>query len=306
MQHTRLNDSTLKPSTTQRVLITGSNGQLGYELKRLAPQGFELLAVDVDQLDITSASAVDAFFKEHQPDAVINAAAYTAVDKAETERELAYAVNATGPLFLAQACADTGIPMVQVSTDFVFDGNQSTPYQPEDKPNPISVYGDSKLKGEQAVTELLGNKASIIRTAWVYSAHGNNFVKTMLRLMAEKDQLGVVADQIGTPTRASSLAQACWNACLNLMEGKEGGMYHWTDAGAASWYDFAEAIQEEAIILGMLDKRIPVNPIPASAYPTPAKRPSFSVLGKTSVYEQLNMQPMHWRQNLRLMLQELI
>ncbi|WP_238593674.1 dTDP-4-dehydrorhamnose reductase [Endozoicomonas atrinae] len=305
MQQTRLNDSTLKPATTLRVLITGANGQLGYELKRTAPEGFELLAVDIDQLDITAASAVNAFFKEHQPDAVINAAAYTAVDKAETDRELAYAVNATGPRFLAQACADAGIPMVQVSTDFVFDGNQSTPYQPEDKPSPISVYGDSKLKGEQAVTEILGNKASIIRTAWVYSAHGNNFVKTMLRLMAEKDQLGVVADQIGTPTRASSLAQACWNACLNLMEGQEGGMYHWTDAGAASWYDFAEAIQEEAIILGMLDKRIPVNPIPASAYPTPAKRPSFSVLDKTSAYEQLNMKPLHWRHNLRAMLEEL-
>ena len=195
--------------------------------------------------------------------------------------------------------------MVQVSTDFVFDGNQSTPYQPEDKPNPISVYGDSKLKGEQAVSDLLGAKASIIRTAWVYSTHGNNFVKTMLRLMAEKDELGVVADQIGTPTRANSLAQACWKACLNLLEDKEGGMYHWTDAGAASWYNFAKAIQEEAIILGMLDKRTTVNPIPASAYPTPAKRPPYSVLDKTSAYEQLNMKPVHWRVSLRAMLEEL-
>lgn len=302
-----------------RILITGSNGQLGYELKRTAPESFKLLAVDVDQLDITSATAVDAFFKAHKPDAVINAAAYTAVDKAETDREMAYAVNATGPRFLAQSCADAGIPMVQVSTDFVFDGSQSTPYQPEDKPNPISVYGDSKLKGEQAVLELLGNKAAIIRTAWVYSSHGNNFVKTMLRLMAEKDQLGVVADQIGTPTWAKTLAEACWSASCKLLaeSGKQektdslqltaySSTHHWTDAGAASWYDFAEAIQEEAIILGLLDKRIPVNPIPASAYPTPAKRPSFSVLDKTSAYSQLNMKPLHWRQNLRLMLQELV
>ena len=293
-----------------KVLITGSKGQLGYELERTAPEGFELLAVDVDQLDITSAVAVDAFFKEHQPDAVINAAAYTAVDRAETDREMAYAVNATGPRFLAQACADAGIPMVQVSTDFVFDGNQSTPYQPEDKPNPISVYGDSKLKGEQAVTEILGNKAIIIRTAWVYSTHGNNFVKTMLRLMAEKDQLGVVADQIGTPTWARSLANGCWRSVsalkrLNVETLERCNIYHWTDAGAASWYDFAEAIQEEAIILGMLDKRTTVNPIPASAYPTPAKRPPYSVLDKTSAYEQLNMKPVHWRVSLRAMLEEL-
>lgn len=321
MQHSRLNDSTLKPSTPLnrlsglKVLITGSKGQLGYELERTAPEGIELLAVDVDQLDITSAVAVDTFFKEHQPDAVINAAAYTAVDKAETDREMAYAVNATGPRFLAQACADAAIPMVQVSTDFVFDGNQSTPYQPEDKPNPTSVYGDSKLKGEQAVTEILGNKAIIIRTAWVYSTHGNNFVKTMLRLMAEKDQLGVVADQIGTPTWAWTLANGCWQAVTKLKvesfqrlnDSTLGrcNIYHWTDGGVASWYDFAEAIQEEAIILGMLDKRIPVNPIPAGAYPTPAKRPPYSVLDKTSAYQQLNMKPMHWRVSLRAMLEEL-
>ncbi len=289
-----------------RLLITGANGQLGYELKRTAPEGVELLTVDVDQLDITSAVAVESFFKQYKPDALINAAAYTAVDKAETDYELAYAVNATGPRFLAQACADIAIPMVQVSTDFVFDGERSTPYQPKTTPKPISVYGDSKLKGEQAVIEILGSKVSIIRTAWVYCAHGNNFVKTMLRLMQEKDQLGVVADQIGTPTWAKGLAQACWSAYANLMQGKEGGVFHWTDAGVASWYDFATAIQEEAITLGLLEKSIPINQIPASAYPTPAKRPSFSVLDKASAYEQLNMKQTHWRQNLRLMLQELI
>lgn len=289
-----------------RILITGANGQLGYELNRAAPDGVELLLVDVDQLDITDAETIGTFFAQHKPSAVINAAAYTAVDKAESDNELAYAVNATGPQLLAQACAKAVIPMVQVSTDFIFDGSQSAPYQPEDKPNPISVYGDSKLKGEQAVTEILGNKASIIRTAWVYSVHGNNFVKTMLRLMTEREQLGVVADQMGTPTWANSLAHACWNACLNLMEGKEGGVYHWTDAGTASWYDFAVAIQDEALGLGMLDRRIPINPIATSAYPTPAARPSYSVLDKATAYEQLDMHPTHWRANLRAMLNELL
>ena len=304
-----------------KVLITGSNGQLGYELKRTAPEDCELICVDVDQLDITSASAINAFFHEHKPDALINAAAYTAVDKAESDKKLAYAVNATGAGFLAQACADANIPMVQVSTDFIFDGTQSTPYKPEDKPNPVSVYGDSKLKGEEAVSEILGNKAAIIRTAWVYSAHGNNFVKTMLRLMKEKEQLGIVADQIGTPTWAKTLAEACWQTVQKLeagswkLEVKEKQLlassfqlptaFHWTDAGTASWYDFAVAIQEEALVLGLLEKSIPVKPIPGSAYPTPAKRPSFSVLDKQTSYETLGMPAQHWRECLKLMLKEL-
>ena len=289
-----------------KVVITGSNGQLGYELQKTAPEGIELICVDVDQLDITSAKTIDVFFKEQKPDAVINAAAYTAVDRAETDRELAYAVNATGPRFLAQACADADIPMVQVSTDFVFDGTQSTPYKFGDKPAPVSVYGDSKLKGEEAVQEILGSKAAIIRTAWVYSAHGNNFVKTMLRLMQEKDQLGIVADQIGTPTWAQTLAEACWKAvAFKTSAETEHQVFHWTDAGACSWYDFAVAIQEEALNQGLLEKDIPVKPIPASAYPTPAKRPAFSVLDKQSSYEKLEMPIRHWRDCLKEMLSEL-
>ena len=289
-----------------KVLITGSNGQLGYELQKTVPVGIELICVDVDQLDITSAPAINAVFEEHKPSAVINAAAYTAVDKAETDKELAYAVNATGPRFLAQACAEANIPMVQVSTDFVFDGTQSTPYQPDDKPSPVSVYGDSKLKGEEAVLEILGSKAAIIRTAWVYSAHGNNFVKTMLRLMQEKDLLGIVADQIGTPTWAKTLAEVCWKAvAFKTNADTEHQIFHWTDAGASSWYDFAVAIQEEALAQGLLEKGIPVKPIPAKAYPTPAKRPSFSVLDKQLSYEKLGMPVQHWRDCLKTMLTEL-
>ena len=329
-----------------RILITGANGQLGYELEQTAPEGVELITVDVDSLDITSAEAVTAFFSTYQPNAVINAAAYTAVDRAETEQAAAYAVNTSGAQLLAQACAAANIPMVQVSTDFIFDGTQSTPYQVNDTANPLSVYGASKLQGEQAVAEILGNKACIIRTAWVYSAHGNNFVKTMLRLMAEKEQLGIVADQIGTPTWARTLATGCWKALKRLSDealqrssdealqrssgetlqrlsgegtSVEGlndstlqrldaatlqscNIYHLTDAGVASWYDFAVAIQEEALALGMLDKAIAVLPIPTTAYPTPAKRPAFSVLDKTETYAALNITPQHWRDSLRLML----
>ena len=325
-----------------RILITGANGQLGYELEQTAPEGVELITVDVDSLDITSAEAVTAFFSTYQPNAVINAAAYTAVDRAETEQAAAYAVNASGAELLAQACATVNIPMVQVSTDFIFDGTQSTPYQVNDTANPLSVYGASKLQGEQAVAEILGNKACIIRTAWVYSAHGNNFVKTMLRLMAEKEQLSVVADQIGTPTWARTLATGCWKALKRLSDealqrssgetlqrlSDEGtnveslndstlkrldtatpqlcNIYHLTDAGVASWYDFAVAIQEEALALGMLNKAIPVLPIPTTAYPTPAKRPAFSVLDKTETYAALNITPQHWRDSLRLMLRSML
>ena len=325
-----------------RILITGANGQLGYELEQTAPKGIELITVDVDTLDITSAEAVTTFFSTYQPNAVINAAAYTAVDRAETEQAAAYAVNASGAQLLAQACAAVNIPMVQVSTDFIFDGTQSTPYQVNDTANPLSVYGASKLQGEQAVAEILGNKACIIRTAWVYSAHGNNFVKTMLRLMAEKEQLSVVADQIGTPTWARTLATGCWKALKRLSDealqrssgetlqrlSDEGtnveslndstlkrldtatpqlcNIYHLTDAGIASWYDFAAAIQEEALALGMLNKAIPVLPIPTTAYPTPAKRPAFSVLDKTETYAALNITPQHWRDSLRLMLRSML
>ncbi|KEQ12191.1 dTDP-4-dehydrorhamnose reductase [Endozoicomonas numazuensis] len=291
-----------------RVLITGANGQLGYELQRTVPDNIELLCADRDQLNITSQSSINAYFDEHKPEAVINAAAYTAVDKAETEVEAAFAVNAHGPAFLANACSKHDIPMIQVSTDFVFDGTQSTPYKVTDKTSPVSVYGKSKLQGEQQVIEILRNKAVVIRTAWVYSSHGNNFVKTMLRLMQEKEELGVVADQTGTPTSARTLASCCWQTLSRLQSThfQLPPILHWTDAGVASWYDFAVAIQDEAIQLGLLEKGIPVKPIPSSAYPTPAKRPSYSVLDKTEAQIQVALSPIHWRSALKSMLLELV
>ncbi|WP_257253884.1 dTDP-4-dehydrorhamnose reductase [Endozoicomonas sp. SESOKO3] len=306
------------------VLITGSGGQLGYELQRAVPEGTELLCANRYQLDITCQESVNAYFDAHQPEAVINAAAYTAVDKAETDIDSAFAVNTKGAAFLAEACSKHDIPMVQVSTDFVFDGSQSTPYKVTDKTNPVSVYGESKLQGEKQVLEILGNKAVVIRTAWVYSSHGNNFVKTMLNLMQEKDQLGIVFDQIGTPTSARSLALCCWQSLkkLQALTAKDGGnaenvgnnslpsfqlqaIFNWTDAGVASWYDFAVAIQEEALSLGILKKSIPVKPIPTSAYPTPAERPKYSVLDKQLTYSELELPIEHWRSALRSVLTEL-
>jgi dTDP-4-dehydrorhamnose reductase len=285
-----------------RVLLTGANGQLGWELQRSRASHIELHAHDADTLDITDAQAVLDAVQALKPDWIINAAAYTAVDKAESETTLAYAVNRDGARHLAETARVVNARMVQVSTDFIFDGEHGHPYRPDDTPSPLSVYGASKLAGEITVQETLGERALILRTAWVYSAHGHNFVKTMLRLMREREQLGIVADQIGSPTWASSLAQAIWHATtINLH-----GTHHWTDAGVASWYDFAQAIHDEARNLGMLTRDCTLRPIATTDYPTPARRPGFSLLDKTSAWQALGTtNPVHWRAQLRAMLNEL-
>lgn len=285
-----------------KILIAGANGQLGWELQRTAPSGATLFTTDVGDLDITSATAVQAFVEHTKPHVIINAAAYTAVDKAEQEQGAAFAVNTDGAANLAKAAQQCNVRLIHISTDFIFDGKKSTPYLPADTPNPLSIYGASKLKGEQRVQEITQGGALVIRTAWVYSSHGTNFVKTMLRLMREREQLGVVADQVGTPTWAKGLANAIWSfvAQTDLK-----GMYHWTDAGLASWYDFAVAIQEEALQLGLLDKAVPIRPIPTTQYPTPATRPAYSVLDKTAAWVSLEFSPVHWREQLRQMLKEL-
>ncbi|MGR5342244.1 dTDP-4-dehydrorhamnose reductase [Vibrio astriarenae] len=308
-----------------KVLVTGKGGQLAWELEQTLPPHIELISLGIDELDITDNQAVFAACIEHKPALVINAAAYTAVDKAESDRDTAYAVNEQGSENLALACKEINAPLIHVSTDFVFDGSNTSPYQPEDTPNPINIYGDSKLQGDIKVSQILGNQATIIRTAWVYSAHGNNFVKTMLRLMAEKDSLGIVYDQVGTPTWAKGLAQMIWalvdekqknnklevNTDTSLSSLSEANfpllteILHWTDAGVASWYDFAVAIQELALEKGMLEKEIPVGPIPESAYPTPAKRPSFSVIDKTTAEKASGLKTIHWRKQLSSMLDEL-
>lgn len=297
-----------------KILVTGKNGQLGSELQKTCPSNIELICFGSKELDISNAEQVNELITAHAPDIVINAAAYTAVDKAETDTERAYAVNEQGAANLASACKNTNAKLIHISTDFVFDGTKTMPYEAGDATNPLGVYGASKLAGEQAISNVLGADATIVRTAWVYSVFGNNFVKTMLRLMNEKEQLGIVGDQVGTPTWAASLAEMLWsltakNSTQNddiLSENSNKAIiYHWTDAGVASWYDFAVAIQELALDKGMLTKAIPISPIPAVNYPTPAKRPAFSVIDKTEAEIASGVKTIHWRKQLSSMLDEL-
>lgn len=280
------------------VLVTGADGQLGRELQAAAPPGLRLVAWSRRELDITDATAVSARLAELRPRWVVNAAAYTAVDRAEQEADLAGVVNGEAPGHLAAACARLNARLLQVSTDFVFDGARSTPYPPDAATAPLGVYGSSKLAGEWAVREALPD-AIVLRTGWVYSRFGGNFVKTMLRLMAERDQLAVVDDQVGTPTWARGLAEAIWAAVIRDIPG---GIYHWSDAGVCSWYDFAVAIAEEGRAQELLPGVVEVRPIPARDYPTPARRPAFSVLDKRSTWAALARTPVHWRQQLRNML----
>ncbi|WP_338322797.1 dTDP-4-dehydrorhamnose reductase [Parahaliea mediterranea] len=284
----------------QRVVVTGAGGQLGSELAASAPQ-VEVLALGRDALDIADGEAVMQRITGLKPDIVINAAAYTAVDRAESEREQAFAINAEGPANLARACAAAGARLLHVSTDFVFDGGASRPYRPGDATAPLGVYGASKLAGEQAVQAALPS-ALIVRTGWVYSRFGGNFVKTMLRLMVERERLGVVADQVGTPTWAAGLAGALWTFAR---QPALGGIYHWSDAGVCSWYDFAVAIAEEGLARGLLPRTVEVAPIAAADYPTPAQRPAYSVLDKSTSWRDLALAGTHWRVQLRHMLDAL-
>lgn len=276
-----------------RVMIAGSAGQLGRALQATAPTGVELLAPPEAEFDILDAAKVEAVVRAGRPALVVNAAAYTAVDKAEGDRAAAFAVNATAAGTLAAAAKAAGARFAHVSTDFVFGGDSALPYPPDAPPAPLGVYGESKLEGERLVLAAHPG-AIIVRTAWVYAAEGNNFVKTMLRLMREREEVRVVADQVGTPTHADSLARAIW--ALDAADAK--GVFHWTDAGVASWYDFAVAIQEEALAAGLLARAARVVPIRTSDYPTPARRPAMSVLDKTSSWA-LTGPAAHWRTELR-------
>lgn len=287
---------------SMKVLITGANGQLGRALAAVATSRYQLLLADRARLDLADPDSIESFMRTENPDVVINAAAYTAVDKAESDSALAQRVNAVAPGVVSESAKAIGAFMVHISTDFVFDGKSSVPYRPTDPTAPLSVYGLTKRDGETAVTKVLPKTSYLImRTAWVYSESGNNFVKTMLRLMRERESVGVVGDQIGTPTWARSLAGAIWLA----IEKRLSGVHHWTDAGTASWYDFAVAIQEEAMALGMVAREVEVRQIATADYLTPARRPAFSVLDKTATWSALGHQPPHWRQQLRLMLREL-
>lgn len=285
-----------------KVLIAGAKGQLGGSLLRATPQQFEILACTDADLDVRDKEAIKRIVQGFRPNTIINAAAYTAVDKAETERELAFAVNANGAENLARTAREHKTRLIHISTDFVFDGKKSIPYLPQDEMRPVNVYGASKAEGERQVRSELGEDAVIIRTGWVYASEGRNFVNTMLRLMAEKESIDVVADQIGTPTWAMSLAAVVWKT-VGTSEIK--GTYHWSDAGVASWYDFAVAIEEEALASGLLERAIPIRPIATEEYPLPAKRPAYGVLDKHSLISAVGISPVHWRVQLRKMLEEL-
>lgn len=283
-----------------KTLVLGCNGQLGHSLADTAPKNVDIIGLDLPELDITDAAAVLEICRKTQPDVIINAAAYTAVDQAESEAKLAAAVNIDGPRNIAVAAREVGARLVHISTDFVFDGKSSVPYKPDAATNSLSVYGKTKRDGELAVLKERSDSAVVIRTSWLYSKTGSNFVKTMLRLMGERDELGVVADQIGSPTWADSLAEAIW-AFVVMPELT--GVYHWSDGGETSWQGFALAIQEEALSLGLLEKTIPIHAIKTEDYPTAASRPAYSVLDCSKTIQAINMQPVEWRSNLRKMLQ---
>jgi dTDP-4-dehydrorhamnose reductase len=282
-----------------KTLVLGSNGQLGQALAATVLKAMEFIGLDLPELDITNENAMLATCRETKPDVIVNAAAYTAVDRAESEIELATAANVDGPRNIAKAALDVGARLIHVSTDFVFDGKASMPYKPDAATNPLSVYGGTKRDGEVAILDAMPDTAAVVRTAWLYSKTGGNFVKTMLRLMSERDELSVVADQVGTPTWADSLAEAVWT----LVASPEiHGVYHWTDAGECSWHAFALAIQEEALSLGLLAEAIPIQPITTEEYPTAATRPRYSVLDCSTTCASLNLRQTQWRDNLRHML----
>jgi dTDP-4-dehydrorhamnose reductase len=284
-----------------RVLVLGAGGQVGRAVAQTPKAGHQVIAMTRSELDIGEAPAVVRALADTMPDWLVNAGAYTAVDLAEDEPEKAAAINDTAVGIIAEAAARTGCRVLHLSTDFVFDGTSSRAYLPSDAPHPLSVYGSTKLGGERRILES-GAGGIVLRTAWVYASAGRNFVLTMLRLMREREQIRVVSDQIGAPTWASGLAGIIWG--LVEMQAPA-GVYHWTDLGVASWYDFAVAIQEEGLARGLLSRPTEVVPITTADYPTRARRPAFSVLD-TSGTRALSAAPTaHWRSNLRKMLDEL-
>jgi dTDP-4-dehydrorhamnose reductase len=299
-------------SSGLRVVVTGAAGQLGQALQASVPQGIELIALTRQGLDLADTKACTSLVRELKPDWVLNAGAYTAVDKAESEPELAQAVNAGAPAAFAEALAQTGGRLLQVSTDFVFAGNQGSPYRPDQPVQPLGVYGASKAAGEQAALALPGGQ--VLRTSWVYGPVGKNFCLTMLRLHALKaaagEPLGVVADQVGCPTATTTLAAACWRVIGVGKTPSEPGpeqprILHHSDAGAASWYDFALAIGELGVTSGLLERAAQVTPISTADYPTPAQRPAYSLLDCTLSRAALGLKPIHWRAALAQVLASL-
>lgn len=286
-----------------KILVTGANGQLGSEIKKMSGEypNFEFVFTDINELDITDFETVSLFFENKKPDILINCAAYTAVDIAETDKELAGLINTKVPSFLGKISAKLNCKIIHISTDYVFDGTGYMPYLESDMVNPESVYGQTKLNGEIALLKE-NPEAIIIRTSWLYSVFGNNFVKTMIRLGKEKDELKVVCDQIGSPTNAADLAKIIMEIVDKSSEGSilwKHGIYHYSNEGVCSWYDFAKTIHE---LCGI---ECDVYPVSSDEYPTPAKRPYYSVLNKSKIKKYLNMNIPYWRDSLEKCLDEL-
>lgn len=281
-----------------KIMVTGAYGQLGNALKRELEndKNLEVIYTDADVLDITDTLALNRFFEDHPVDMVVNCAAYTAVDKAESDDLKAAAINTGAVGNLGQAAAKHGFKVIHISTDYVFSGENFRPYKENDEPYPQCIYGRTKLEGEGLLTSF-SNNAMIIRTAWLYSEFGKNFVKTMLRLADEQDEINVVADQIGTPTYAGDLAHAIHRVISH--DNWKPGIYHFTNEGVASWYDFTKAIFD------ITGKSTKVNPISTAQYPTPAKRPLYSVLSKEKIKRTFNLEIPYWRDSLKRCLKEL-
>jgi len=276
----------------KKVLVTGANGQLGLCFQELSKLHVTIQFVfsDSKQLDITNKELVKAVFESTNFDFCINCAAYTAVDLAESDSDTAKKINVLGAKNLAEACLNNNTRLIHVSTDFVFDGTSNIPYTEEDRTEPLSVYGETKLEGEIAITSVL-KEYFILRTSWLYSEFGNNFMKTMLRLSTDRSELGIISDQIGSPTYAKDLAKVIVH--IIKTNSNEFGLYHYSNEGVASWYDFAKAIFE------ITNTKIITNAIPTSAYPTPAKRPRFSVMNKTKLKKNLEIEIPYWRDSLK-------
>ena len=282
----------------KKILVTGANGQLGSEIKEIAsnyPQ-FDFIFTDIADFPLDQTEVIVSNFKSIQPDVVINCAAYTAVDKAEQDQVVADAINHLAIATLATLCSESGAQLVHISTDYVFDGASPVAYTEEDQPNPKSVYGVTKLAGETACLKNCPDSI-IIRTAWVYSEFGNNFVKTMLRLMSERDSLNVVNDQVGSPTYAADLAQVI----LTILDSNKwvSGIYHYSNAGEISWFDFAQDIKEIA------NKNCEIKGIPASDYPTPAERPAYSLLDKSKIKAVYGIEAVDYKISLKKMMNRL-
>ncbi len=284
-----------------KCLLTGAGGQLATELARCAPADVDVRSMSIESLDITSPDQIASHFESIRPDVVINAAAWTDVDGAEENESEAATINSHGARLLAESCRAHSARMIHVSTDFVFDGRSGTPYPPDAETSPLSAYGRTKRDGERAILETLPSSGLVVRTAWLYSSHGHNFLLTMLKLMSERNHIKVVCDQHGTPTSAASLAGTIWD----LAGTSASGLYHWTDGGHTSWHGFAQAIHDIARMKGILDHDVTIEPIPGDQWPTPARRPASSVLDIASTEAIIDRTASPWEEELSSILDDI-